>query len=70
MSCPGCGKRQPSETHADAFCKCCYPALTAEQREAYFNAVTKLWNAPPGRFGFLQRQLEMVVEDLTRAVAA
>ena len=29
-----------------------------------------VWHAPAGKFGFAQRQLEMVVEDLARTLAA
>ena len=70
LTCPGCRRKHPNETHADVICICCYKRLTEEQKETYSSAVTKLWNAPPARFGFFQRQLEMVVEDLTRTVAA
>lgn len=69
LTCPGCRKKHANETHADVFCIRCYKRLAAEQKETYWNAVTKLWNAPPGRFGFFQRQLEMIVEDLATALA-
>lgn len=71
MRCARCGKPHPSDVFSNiTFCIRCYAALTDEQRETYLDAVMKVWHAPAGKLGFFQRQLEMVVEDLTKAMAS
>ena len=71
--CAACHKPTYDPQHGSefmTFCRGCYERLSDEQKSTYVGAVMHVWHAPAGKFCFAQRQLEMVVEDLAKAVAA